>query len=68
MVHRELVASDSLIERDVATIRCPHGDTALYPLAKVKMEIDGILIEVEAAVSGTLPVSVLLGAAAQATY
>ena len=33
----------------------------LYPLAKVNMEIDGIVIEVEAAVSGTLPVSVLLG-------
>ena len=33
----------------------------LYPLAKVNMEIDRIVIEVEAAVSGTLPVSVLLG-------
>ena len=38
-----------------------HGDTVLYPLAKVNMEINGIPIEVEAAVSSTLPVSVLLG-------
>ena len=32
-----------------------------YPLAKVNMEIEGVPIEVEAAVSTTLPVSVLLG-------
>jgi len=61
MVHQELVAPDSLIEGDMAIIRCAHGDTTLYPLAKVKMEIYGNLIKVEVAVSGTLPVSVLLG-------
>ena len=37
-----------------------HGDTALYPLAKVKMEIDGIPIEVKVAISGTRLVSILL--------
>ena len=37
-----------------------NGDTALYPLAKVKMKIDGILIEIEVAIPGTLLVSVLL--------
>ena len=61
MVHQKQVAPDSLIEGDVATIKCAHGDTALYPLAKVKMENDGIPTEVEAAVSGTLLVPVLLG-------
>ena len=58
MVHQKLVAPDSLIEGDVATIRYAHGDMALYPLAKVQIVIP---IEVEAAVSSTLPVSVLLG-------
>ena len=28
-------------ELDVATIKCAHGDTVLYPLANVSMEIDG---------------------------
>ncbi len=45
----------------MATIRCVHADTVLYPLAKVKMEVNGMPIEVEAAISDTLPVSVLLG-------
>ena len=61
MVHQELVPPENILEGDVATIRCAHGDTVLYPLAKVQMEVDGIPIEVEAAVSTTLPVSVLLG-------
>ena len=61
MVHQELVPPEKIIEGDVATIRCAHGDTVLYPLAKVNMEIEGVPIEVEAAVSSTLPVSVLLG-------
>ena len=61
MVRDNLVPSDKIIEGDAATIRCAHGDTVLYPLAKVHMEIEGLPIEVEAAVSSTLPVPVLLG-------
>ena len=38
------------------SLQCAHGDVALYPLAKVELEI-----EVHAAVSDTLPVSALLG-------
>ena len=53
--------SQKMQEGEAVTIRCAHGDTVLYPLAKVKMEIDGRQIQVEAAVSNTLPVSVLLG-------
>ena len=45
----------------MATIRCAHGDTVLYPLANIEMEVDGQAIRVEAAVSATLPVPVLLG-------
>ena len=61
MVRQELVPPENILEGDVATIRCAHGDTVLYPLAKVQMEVDGIPIQVEAAVSTTLPRSVLLG-------
>ncbi len=38
-----------------------YGDTELYPLARVSIEVDGRPLEVEAAVSGTLPMGVLLG-------
>ena len=61
MVRQELVPPWKIVEGDVATIRCAHGDTVLYPLANVSMEIDGRAFVVEAAVSATLPVSVLLG-------
>lgn len=37
-----------------------HGDTIRYPLAKIEMELDRIQLMVRAAVSETLPVSVLL--------
>ena len=43
------------------TIRCAHGDTVLYPLADIELEIDGLPIKVEAVVSETLPGAVLLG-------
>ncbi len=45
----------------MTTIRCAHGDTALYPLAEVELEVEGRRIVVEAAISETLPMSVLLG-------
>ena len=61
LVRGDLVPSQKMQEGDVVTIRCAHGDTVLYPLAEVKMEVDGRQIQVEAAVSDTLPVSVLLG-------
>ena len=42
-------------------IHCAHGDTVLYPLALVHQEIKGHQIDVEAAISETLPMPVLLG-------
>lgn len=50
-----------LKEGDALTIRCAHCDIVLYPLADVNMEVDGLPITVEAAVSDTLPAAVLLG-------
>ncbi len=50
-----------VVEGDAVAIRCAHGDTVLYPMALVAMVVDGIPLQVKAAVSETLPVSVLLG-------
>ena len=50
-----------LLEGEAVAVRCAHGDTVLYPLAEVAMEVDGVETRVRAAVSEKLPVSVLLG-------
>ena len=63
MVHKSLVPEQKLKEGEAVTIRCAHGDTVLYPLACVRLEVDGLHVPiiVDAAVSETLPTSVLLG-------
>eukprot|EP00731_Ephydatia_muelleri_P023209 Em0015g792a len=61
MVRLNLVAMEKIIVGRVATITCAHGDTKLHPLALVEVELDGSHIQVEAALSEELPVSVLLG-------
>ena len=61
MVREDLVHEGQYLEGDAITIRCVHGDTMLYPVANLKIEVDGLLLSVEAAVSKTLPVPVLLG-------
>ena len=54
MIHKSWVPPHKLKEGDAVTIRCAHGDTVLYPLADVNMEVDGLPITVEAAVSEKL--------------
>ena len=61
MVHKRLVSDNTMKCDEAVTIRCAHGDTVLYPLASIQIEISGQTIQVEVAVSTTLPVSVLLG-------
>ena len=61
MVREDLVLAEQYLEGDVVTIRCAHGDTVLYPVAKVELQVEGLPMSVEAAVSRTLPVPVLLG-------
>ena len=61
LVHKYLVPEDRFLEGEAVTIRCAHGDTVLYPLARVKLEIDGHQIVMEAAISENLPMDVLLG-------
>ena len=61
MVHKDLVPAEKWIAGEAITLRCAHGDTMLYPLADVYMEVGGVAVQVTAAVSDTLPVLVLLG-------
>ena len=61
LVHQSLVPKEKIEDGEAVAIRCAHGDTVLYPLAKISLEVEGRPITVEAAVSSTLPMSVLLG-------
>ena len=61
LVHQILVPEEAFLEGNATTVCCAHGDTVLYHLAKVHMEVEGKPIEVQAAVSDHLPVGVLLG-------
>ena len=61
VVRRSLVPAEKIRKDDIVAIRCAHGDTVYYPLAEVCMEINGLPIQVEAAVSTSLPRSVLVG-------
>ena len=59
LVHEDLVPPCTLREGEV-TIRCAHGDNITYPLASIKVSIGREELSVRAAVSKTLPASVLL--------
>ena len=61
LVRKSLVPDDKILQGEVVAIRCAHGDTVLYPLALVQVQMDGHTLEVEAAVSDNLPMSMLLG-------
>ena len=61
LIRRELVSDEKMLEGRAVPIRCAHGDTVLYPLAMVSITVGGKELEVEAAVSDTLPMDALLG-------
>ena len=61
LVRRDLVSQEKFIEGAVVPIRCAHGDTVVYPLALVDITLGGCSLQVEAAVSETLPLDALLG-------
>ena len=65
MVRRDLVPDDNLLPGEAVTVLCAHGDTAVYPLARVTIDVEGFKMEVKAAVSESLPVSTLLGTDAE---
>eukprot|EP00731_Ephydatia_muelleri_P034136 Em0048g12a len=61
MVRGDLVPGERLLEGRCAVVRCAHGDTVVYPMAQICLEVDGHKINTAAAVSNTLPMAVLLG-------
>lgn len=62
MIRKDLVPPTKWLPDQAVTIQCAHGDTVVYPLASVvELTVEGIPIKVEAALSDTLPVAVLLG-------
>ena len=61
MVQRRLVPEGKMLPGEAVTIRCAHGDTVLYPLASLQLQVEGLPLQIKAAVSDTLPVAVLLG-------
>ena len=61
MVRQSLVPEERLVAGATTSLRCAHGDVMAYPLADVRMEVGGTGINVRAAVSERLPVSVILG-------
>ena len=61
LVHSSLVQPADFLPDAKIDISCAHGDVTSYPLADIEIILDGQPLEVRAAVSSTLPHSVLLG-------
>ena len=61
IVQKDLVGEEQWLEGESIIIQCAHGDAFAYPLAVIKLEIQGKPVLVNAAVSDTLPQSVLVG-------
>ena len=61
MVNQKCVPSEKILDGKMVSIRCAHGDTRLYNLAEVTVQVQGVTMQVEAAVADNLPVDVLLG-------
>ena len=61
MVRQDLVPKERLVAGATVRLRCAHGDVVTYPLATVKLDIEGVVLPATAAVAEKLPISVLLG-------
>ena len=61
LIHRDHVPAEKMLEGEAIAIQCAHGDTALYPLAELEVEVDGHSCMIKAAVADRLPYSMLLG-------
>lgn len=60
MVRHDLVLEAKVVAGVTIRLRCAHGDTVTYPLAAVRLKIDGISVPVTAAVAKRLPASILM--------
>ena len=61
LIRKDLVPQHKLLHGEAVVICYAHGDTVLYPLAEVDLEVEGYPIHVAAAISDTLPMPVLFG-------
>ena len=61
IVRSDLVGEEQWLKGESTIIQCAHGDAIAYPLADIKLEIQGKPVLVNEAVSDTLPQSVLVG-------
>ena len=57
----DLVGKETLSSEKSVTVQCAHGDAVEYPVATVRIGVQGRRVTVEAAVLDKLPHSVLLG-------
>ena len=60
IVQRDLVGEEQWLEQESTIIQCAHGDAIAYSLATMELEIQGKPVLVNAAVSDSLPQSVLV--------
>ena len=51
MVKKRWVQQERILEGKMVSVRCAHGDTELYPLADIRMKVDGTPTRVQAAVA-----------------
>lgn len=61
LAQRDLIPEEKVLKGDVVMIRCAHGDTVLFHVVEVEIDMGGVKIQVEAVVSDTLPMWGLLG-------
>ena len=61
VVRKELVPEGKVFEGKTVVVRGVHGGSVRYPLAELEITVGGRTMVVKAAVSGRLPVQLLLG-------
>ena len=60
-VREDLISEERLLPAEAITVLCNHVDAILFPLASIKINIEGLHISVKAAVFKDLPVLALQG-------
>ena len=61
MVRSDLIDKEKIVDEEFITIQCAHGDTNVAYTGSSELQVEERPVTVEAAVSDTLPRSVLLG-------
>lgn len=52
---------EKILMGDAITIHCAHDNMVVYHFEALELEVDGLRVDMEAALSENLPVPVLLG-------